>query len=303
MNLPLEFKSKVHEAILTALGNYTGSEKSFAKSIGINNASVFSRLKNGELEKVITDADWLSIARILNVSTRVDNWKVARTKVYEELERNLNFCQEYSKSMILIDECGIGKTYCTRHIMGQMKNAFYIDCSQGKTRQQFIRLIARTVGIESKGRYADVKANLKYYLNNVLVFPSPLIALDDAGYLDYPAFLELQELWNGTEDSCGWYMIGDSSLQHKIERGINRKRIGYKAIFSRFLDEYITISPLGKEDKKTFYKELIGAVASVNIEDQTEVPNLIKKCIKKETTLRYLTVLIQLLKKLSKNRN
>ncbi|MFL0104825.1 AAA family ATPase [Tenacibaculum maritimum] len=293
MQLTPEFREKVRKAILDARENYSGTDASFAKKIGIN-SSAYSRLKKGETERILADSVWLSLAREHNVTTKTNTWKVARTKVYNELEGNLQFCQHHSKAMILIDECGIGKTFCAKHIIKGMKDAFYVDCSQGKTRQQFIRMIAKTVGIDNKGRYVDVKNNLKYCLNNIL--STPIIVLDDAGYLDYPAFLELQELWNGTEDSCGWYMIGDESLQYKIDKGINSKKVGYRAIFSRFLDEYIRISPIGKEDKTAFYKELIGDVAEVNLKDKSRINSIIKKCLSKSTTLRYLKVLIQLIK-------
>lgn len=288
-----EFREKIRVALLDARKNYSGSDASFAKTIGIS-GSAFSRLKQGELERILSNAVWLSLGRAYNVTNKVNNWKVARTKVYNELESNFNFCKQYSKAMILIDECGIGKTFCAKHIIADMQDAFYVDCSQGKTRQQFIRMIAKIVGIDDKGRYVDVKNNLKYYLNNVLT--SPFVVLDDAGYLEYPAFLELQELWNGTEDACGWYMIGDGSLGEKITKGINKKKIGYEAIFSRFLDEYIHITPQGKENRQEFLKELIGSVAEVNLNDKSKVNSIIKKCLTKATTLRYLKVLIQLLK-------
>jgi len=290
MQLTTEFKQKVINAILKARENYSGSDSSFAKSLDMNN-SVFSRIKNGETKKILSEASWLNLAREFKVSNKKSNWNIARTKVYVELESNINHCKQYSKAMILIDSCGIGKSFCSKHIISKMKDAFYVDCSQGKTRQQFIRMIAKAIGIDSKGRYVDVKNNLKFALNNIL--EKPIIVLDDAGYLDYPAFLELQELWNGTEDSCGWYMIGDDSLQYKIMKGIEKKKIGYKAIFSRFLDEYIHITPVGLENKRDFLRDLIGSVAIVNLKDKSKVNKYLKKCIGKETTLRYLKNLIQ----------
>ncbi|MGQ3647375.1 AAA family ATPase, partial [Ornithobacterium rhinotracheale] len=92
----------------------------------------------------------------------------------------------------------------------QKKNAFYIDCSQAKTKQLFIRLLAKTIGVDSTGRYADVKNTLKTYL---AYLEKPLIVLDEAGDLDYTAFLELKELWNATQGHCGWYMIGADGLR------------------------------------------------------------------------------------------
>jgi len=211
MNLTNEFKQKVVTALLEARENYGGSDSDYAKSKGIKPA-IYSRIKNGETERILSDTVWITLGRELQVKVYEDKWKVARTSVYNEIEDNLRFCKELSKSMVLVDDCGIGKTYCTKHIIRKMKNTFYVDCSQAKTKQQFVRLLAKTVGIDNTGKYVDVKANLKYYLTTLEL---PLIVLDEAGDLEYTAFLELKELWNGTDGVCGWYMIGADGLRDK----------------------------------------------------------------------------------------
>lgn len=290
LQLTAEFKPKVIAAMAEARKRYGGSDAAFAKSLDLNSTS-YNRLKNGQTEKLLSDSAWLMLGRKLDVAVGNDNWRVARTPVYKEIEDNLKFCQAFSKSMVLIDDCGIGKTFSSKHICKVLKNAFYMDCSQAKTKSQFIRELARTVGVDNRGRLIDVKADLKYYLN---LLTQPIIVLDDAGYLDYPAFLEVQELWNGTEGSCGWYMIGDYSLQTKIERGIDRKKIGYEAIFSRFSDQHIHLIPKGKDDRRQYYTNLIGAVAQANGANSDQLNRYIKQCLAKNTSLRYLETLIQL---------
>ncbi|GAF05817.1 ATP-binding protein [Saccharicrinis fermentans] len=290
MNISKEFKTKVREAVLANRENYGGSDSDYAKTLGINN-SVYSRIKKGEVERVLSDTTWITIGRELDVKLHESQWKVARTSVYDNIESSLSFCKELSKSMILADDCGIGKTFCARHVVRKMKNAFYVDCSQAKTKQQFIRLLAKTVGVDSRGLYREVKGNLKYYLNLLV---KPVVVLDEAGDLDYNAFLELKELWNSTEGSCGWYMIGADGLRAKINRGINNKKVGYAEIFSRFSDEFVQLVPASIADKKAFYSNLIGAVAAANTNDKAKVNKLIKRCLDKEATLRYLETLIKL---------
>jgi hypothetical protein len=290
MNLTTEFKQKVRVAILEKRENYGGSDADFSKSLGINNA-VFSRLKSGEVDKILSDTVWITLGRELQVKVFEDNWKVARTSVYTEIEDNLNFCKQLSRSMVLVDDCGIGKTFCTKHIIKKMKNTFYVDCSQAKSKQLFIRLLAKTVGIDNQGKYYDVLANLKYYITTL---EKPLVILDEAGDLEYTAFLELKGIWNGTDGVCGWYMMGADGLRDKIDRGIKNKKVGFAEIFSRFSDEFIKLVPNGKADRQAFYSELIGAVATANLKDTTKIKQLINKCIGKETTLRYLETLIKI---------
>ncbi|WP_315500529.1 ATP-binding protein, partial [Capnocytophaga gingivalis] len=232
MKLSIDFKNKVREAILSDRENYGGSDADYAKRLNLKGA-ILSRLKKGEVEKLISDTQWLVIAHQLGVQVRDSAWKVARTAVYTEIEDNLLYCKEYSKSMILVDDCGIGKTFCSRHIVRKLKNAFYVDCSQAKTKQQFIRLLAKTIGVDNTGKYVDVKASIKMCL---IYLEQPLIVLDEAGDLDYNAFLELKELWNATQGECAWYMMGADGLRAKIESGIAHKKVGYAEIFDRFFD-------------------------------------------------------------------
>lgn len=285
------FKQQVRTAILENREKYTSlSDAKYAKTLNISSA-VFSRLKKGETEKVLSDSKWIEIGRKLNVNTNKIKWNIARTSVYNEIEANIRFCKAYKKATILVDECGIGKTFCTKHIVQTLENAFYVDCSQAKTKSQFIRHLARTLGVDNTGRLYDVKENLKYYIN---LMDSPFIALDDAGYLDTNVLVEIIEIWNATENHCGWLMIGDDSLQNKVERGLKSKKVGFKALFSRFSDEFIHYVPVGRQDKQEFYKQLIGDVASVNVANTKLINKLVKICLSKEKTLRHLSTLIQL---------
>ncbi|MEI7487935.1 MAG: ATP-binding protein [Chryseobacterium sp.] len=290
MELTLTYKQQVREVLLEARKNFGGTDAQYAKIYNINGA-VYSRLNKGEIEKIISDSQWLQIGRQLNINIRDIDWKIVRTKVYSEIENSIAFCQAYSRSMILVDDCGIGKTFCAKNIVKTLKNAFYIDCSQAKTKQQFIRLLAKTIGLDNKGKYVDVKENLKYYLN---LLHLPIIVVDEAGDLEYPAFLELKELWNATDGYCGWYMVGADGLRSKIEKGINSRKVGYAEIFSRFSDEFIKLTPNGVDDKKAFRHELLTQVASANHKGSDPVEKLVNQCMKKEATLRHLDTLIKI---------
>lgn len=289
MRLDITFKNKVREAILKDRENYGGNDVEYAKKLGIDKA-IYNRMKKGETEKLISDTKWLIIANDLGVKLREDNWKIARTQIYSEIEDNLAVCKETGMSMILVDDCGIGKTFCAKHIVRQMKNAFYVDCSQAKTKQQFIRLLAKTIGVDNTGRYTDVKTAIKTYL---IYLEKPLIVLDEAGDLDYNAFLELKELWNAAPRQCGWYMIGADGLRAKIDRGISCKKVGYAEIFDRY-SNFVKLVPTGTDDKEQFYRKLIGDVAYVNVEDKEIVGSLIATCMADNKRLRYLETLIKI---------
>lgn len=290
MEITTEFKSKIREAILEARLLFDGTDDAFAKTLGLN-GSVYSRLKAGEIEKIVSDANWISISMKLQVRRTGETTKVVKTEVYIQLEDSLTFCKEFSKAMIFSDECDIGKSFCARHIVKGMRNAFYIDCSQSKTRQQFIRALAKTVGVDNTGKYIDVKAALKWALINI---EKPLIVMDEAGDLEYMAFLEIKEIWNATEGACGMYLIGADGLQTKLDNGFKKKKVGFAEILSRFSDEIIKVVPTGKENRDAFFYRLISDVAGANVAKKENVSQLVRQCVKKEKKLRHLDTLIKL---------
>lgn len=187
-----EIRQKITAAITAARKNYPSDAK-HAASLGIT-TSVYSAVKNGQTDRVLSNANWISIARKLGVSLRDEiEWKAAMTPVFQYVTAQLEFCQQSSVSGILCDEPNIGKTFTARLYVQNHRNAVYIDCSQVKTKLKLIRKIAAEFGVDSKGRYSDVYDDLVFYLRSI---DNPLVILDEAGDLQYEAFLELKALWN-----------------------------------------------------------------------------------------------------------
>lgn len=299
MNISTAFKQRIITAITEARTNYGGSDSAFAKTLGVN-SSIYSRIIKGETDHLLAEHKWLHIARVLDVRLSEEKWVTARTDVFAKVENDLKECRENSTALIFVDACGIGKTYSARQVVRSMKNSFYVDCSQAKSKQLFIRLLAKTIGVDNRGKYLDVKADIKYA---ILYMDQPLIVLDEAGDLDYPAFLELKELWNATEGACGWYMMGADGLKAKIERGINFRKVGYREIFDRFNNKYMKAVPMGADNKEAFYAKLIGDVLMVNLpaHERKNLNAYVKKVMATDSgehgTLRRAKTVVNLLKK------
>ena len=222
-----EFKNRIVAAIITDRPQHNSAAKQ-AVTLDVN-SSQLSRIINGDTENVLSDAKWYSIARRLDVQLREDaQWVTAKTPVYQFIYAQLNACQQSSLSGLLCDMADLGKTYTARAYAKENKYAVYIDCSQVKTKQKLIREISKELGLGNTGKYSEVYADLVFYLRSI---PNPLIILDEAGDLDYPAFLELKALWNATEGCCGWYMMGADGLKYKIERARYARKVGYADMF------------------------------------------------------------------------
>lgn len=256
-----EFKKRIVEAVKSNRQNYNSDTK-HAKALGTS-ASQYSRAFNkGELDKVLDDAKWINIARRLGVQLKEGTpWVTVKTETYEYVYSQLEACQTRSISAILCDLAGIGKTHTAKQYVKENRNAVYIDCSQVKSKQKLIRKIAQEFGITHTGRYADVYEDLVFYVKQLEM---PLVILDEAGDLDYPAFLELKALWNATEYACGWYMMGADGLREKINRQKNLNKVGYTEIFDRYGNDFKKVSPDGKEALEEFYLKQIAQVSKAN---------------------------------------
>lgn len=260
-------KTKISEAVNKQLPNYPSAAK-MAIVLGINQAQL-SRIKNGDTTQVLADGKWISVARRLGIE--IGNHvelKPAKTPVFSNITKQLTACQQYSLSGLLCDMADIGKTYAAKWYVKNHRDAIYIDCSQVKTKQRLVREIAKEFGMEHNHRYNDVYADLVYYLRGNV--SQPLIVLDEAGDLDYPAFLELKALWNATEHSCGWYMMGADGLREKIERNRSRRKVGYDEIFSRFGSRFQKFTPDGGEARKDFIRQHVYQIGRENGVDNVQ---------------------------------
>lgn len=268
-----ESKKRISEAISAHRSNYPSDAK-HAASLGISSA-IYSAVKNGQTERVLSEANWITIARKLGVSLRGEiEWKPARTATFDFITSQLELCQAGCISAILCDQPNIGKTFTARHYVKSHKNAIYVDCSQVKSKQKLIRFIAKEYGVSSNGRYADVYDDLVYYLRSI---ENPLIVLDEAGDLQYEAFLELKALWNATERCCAWYMMGADGLKEKINRAVQYKKVGYTEMLSRYGDRYSKVTPDDGKERGQFLNEQARVVAKVNAPEGSDISAIVRK--------------------------
>lgn len=273
MEITREIKSRIMAAMTANRENYPSDAK-HAASLGISSA-VYSQLKQGQTERVLSEANWLSIARRLGVALRPGmEWKAAKTATFKYIWAQLTACQGSSLSAIMCDIPNIGKTFTARQYVQQHRNAIYVDCSQVKTKRMLVKKIAKEFGVGCSGTYADIYADLVYYLRAV---ERPLVVLDEAGDLAYEAFLELKALWNATERCCGWYMMGADGLKAKITRNVDGQKVGYAEMLSRYGDRFCKVTPDDGKERQAFLQEQARIVAGVNAPEGADVKSIVLK--------------------------
>lgn len=266
-------KLKILAAIEVDRQRYPSDAK-HAASLGVSTSS-YSSVKNRQLDRTLSEAEWVRIARKLSVDLREGmEWKAANTTTFRYITAQLEACQGSSLSSILCDMPNIGKTFAARHYVKTHANAVYIDCSQVKTKTQLVKKIASEFGVGSNGWYVDIYNDLTYYLRSI---DRPLIILDEAGDLKNEAMLELKALWNATERCCAWYMMGADGLKERLRRSIESKMVGYTEMLSRYGDRYNHVTPDDARERERFLMDQAALVAKVNAPDGCDVPALVRK--------------------------
>ena len=271
-----ELKTRIVSELSELRKNFAGSEKDFARSLGINNAQ-YSRIKKGDHNQVLSEQKWMGLARRLELPIGNDPaWNIAKTPVFEFITEQLRFCQDNSTSRMICDIADIGKTFAAKSYVKANKNAIYVDFSQVKSATGLVRLIAKEFGVGHTGRYSDVYADLVFYLRSL---SSPLVVVDEAGDLKKQEFKEMKALWNATERCCAWYMMGADGLKANIVRGIEGKTVGYTEIFSRYGSRYQKPSPDGSDELKRFKTIQAALIIKANLNGKdVDVHKLIVSC-------------------------
>ena len=273
----MEITSNIKERIIKAMEanrvNYPSDAK-HAASLGISSA-IYSQLKQGQVDRVLSEANWITIARRLGVELRPGmEWKAAKTATFKYIWAQLTACQNSSLSAIMCDMPNIGKTFTARQYVHSHKNAIYVDCSQVKTKRALVRKLAREFGVGANGKFADIYDDLVYYIRTV---ETPLIVLDEAGDLAYEAFLELKALWNATERCCAWYMMGADGLKAKIDRSVESQKVGYAEMLSRYGDRFCKVTPDDGKERQAFLLEQARIVAEANAPKGADVKQIVLK--------------------------
>lgn len=271
MEITNDIKQRIAAAIAGDRENYP-SDNRHATSLGIA-ASVYNAIKRGNYDRQVSDANWIGIARRLGVQLKEEMaWTAAMTPTYAFISKQLEMCQESGLSAIMCDMPNIGKTFTAKAYVKQHRHAIYIDCSQVKTKLKLIRQIAKEFGVGSNGRYDDVYEDLVAYLRTI---DTPLIILDEAGDLQYEAFVELKALWNATEHCCGWYMMGADGLKAYMNKKIKDTKRSYSEMFSRYGDTYSKVTPDDAREREKFLMAQAAIVAKVNAPAGTDIAKIV----------------------------
>lgn len=257
------------------------SQNAFARSKGFHGADI-SNLKHESWKKnqqLISGEKWVRFARLANFQPNSNMvWNTAETSLKKYIDNQLDICRNYSFTGMLIDEAGIGKTHACKEYARRNPRVFYIDCSNARTRQRFMRKMATVVGADCTGCSADETFETAIYILGAM--DRPLVILDEAGDLDDKAILEIKRMYNSLEGACGFYLVGADGLKNKMQRGIKNAKQGFLEMYSRFGKKFSRKTPNDLKERRSFMISMARQILNANgIKDKAVQNELIKPLI------------------------
>lgn len=218
----------------------------------------------------ISDSMWTKVAEQVKptCSSSATGWTIVETGAFQEISYAMQDAQEYMNVTWVVGEAGCGKTTTGRLYAESHKEAFYILCSEDMLKGEFVRTIARRLGIRSEGY--TVRELWQEIIDSIIQMERPLIIFDEADKLPESVFQYFISMYNNLEDRCGVVFLSTDYIKRRISNGLRYGRKGYKEIFSRIGRKYFDLEPTSAQD--------VYAICTANgITSREEIDKIIKE--------------------------
>ena len=228
-------KENEKKAICEALKRYVAkypSQNKAAASLNGTSAGTVSTILSGAWDK-ISDEMWRKIAA--QVHAFVDSGVYA-----------MEDAQQWKNVTWVVGEAGCGKTTAARLYEEEHREVFYILCSEDMRRSDFVRTIARKVGIRTDGM--SIRDMLDAVTGSLVQMDAPLLLFDEADKLIESVFHYFIDLYNRLEDKCGMVFFSTSYIRRRMKTGLQYDKKGYNEIHSRIGRKFFELEPTGPRD-------------------------------------------------------
>lgn len=275
MKLTQEQKDEIRDLAKAYVDRYPSQAKAATSLKGIISTGTLSTLLNGKYE-TISDEMFLRLrARVADTSN--GEWQICETQMFCELTTLLEDAQEYQNVTWAIAPAGSGKTTAARIYAAQRENAFLVSCSEDMHRGDFIREMARTVGIDVAD--LSLRAALDRTIKYLQTLDRPLLIFDEGDKLSDAILYYFISIYNALEGHCGLFFISTHYIKRRMEIGLAYNKKGYDEIHSRICRKFVELTPTSEVE--------VAAVARANgIMDEKALRAVVKDAISCRCDLR-----------------
>lgn len=217
--------------------------------------------------------NWQNIApamfRKVQNNLRIDlNWNVAQTDNLKEVYYYCHSAQEQSLAICISDHAGKGKSNGFKYYDRTNTGVIHLECKASWSKKSFLKNLLIVMGIAPVGTTEEM---LETFNVKIKQMDRPLLILDQADKMKDPQLDLFMEFYNDHEGHLGIILSGVKALEKRIDKGVQKDKIGYAEIFSRFGSKYINMHPVGPKD--------VAAICEANgVEDEDLITTIYDTC-------------------------
>lgn len=264
MKLTNEQKNEIRDLLQEYVGRFPSQNRAANSLVGVS-AGTMSTILNGRYE-TISDEMFLKI-RAQIAPKKAEDWSLCETTLYKELNTLLADAQQYQNVAWAVSPAGSGKSTTASDYAAKHENAFLVSCSEDMKRGDFIRELARVIGVNVADM--SLRAALEKVTKYLLSLDNPLLIFDEGDKLPDVVFYYFITIYNRLEGHCGIIFISTNYIKRRIEVGLSYNKKGYDEIHSRICRKFIELTPASGYE--------VAAVARANgIDDEKTIKAVVK---------------------------
>lgn len=236
--LSLEEKQAIQAQLQAYVARYPSQTKAVNSLTGIS-AGTVSTILNGKFDSI-------SDEMLLRIRTQVApagaaGWRLCETMAFRELTILLEDAQQHGNTAWVVGSAGLGKTTAARAYASTHENAFLVSCSEDMQRGDFIRELARVIGIKTNRE--SLRERLQMVTDQLRTLDRPLLVFDEGDKLMDSVFYYFISIYNALEGHCGIIFLSTEYIKRRMENGLTYNKKGYDEIFSRVCRRFIDLTP------------------------------------------------------------
>lgn len=239
-----EEKQRIREALRAYVEKYPSQNKA-ASSLKGTSAGTVSSILNGKWENV-SDEMFRSIGVQVGLSSSPAAWQLVETGAWKEIHYALQDAQEWRSVLWITGEAGCGKSTTARMYQQEHREVFYVLCAEDMRKSDFVREIARTVGIRTEG--CTIREAWSLILDDLIQMEAPLLVFDEADKLTETVFHYFISLYNKLEEKCGVAFLSTDYIKKRVMNGLRYQKPGYKEFYSRIGRKFYDLDPTTAND-------------------------------------------------------
>ncbi len=221
-------KQAICEALRLYVMKYPSQNKA-AASLDGTSAGTVSTILSGKWDGV-SDEMWKKIASQVGTATP-GAWQIVETIAAKEMIYAMEDAQEWKNVTWVVGEAGCGKTTSAKLYEREHQGAYYVLCSEDMHRSDFIREVAKKIGLKTDGM--TLRDMLESIIRQLIQTENPVLLFDEADKLTERVFHYFIDLYNRLEDKCGMVFFSTSYIKRRMQMGLRYDKKGYNEIHSR----------------------------------------------------------------------